>query len=246
MMGKILFELWYRFIWLMYWLILIFYWLVPLNLLSQVCQTLFQTHTRSKQVLISNACRCTHSAVLPRRTVWPGNLWWSKCDSVLQHAPIEADWYTHWYFLCFYCFLKDNFTCFSRRISWNCIWLFYINVILQHDVIRRHKCYGLLSPKALSAMEQPHVLHYAWTNYVQLSIFQSHASVFYDPSKVSLWTYSERHWLQSPPTVPPDSKEPRHQWLPPCQAEIWLGLAQLSPVGLLTSLIWLPKLYFLW
>lgn len=41
-------------------------------LLPQVCQTWYRTPMQSKQVLTSSACRCTRSAALPRRTVWPG------------------------------------------------------------------------------------------------------------------------------------------------------------------------------
>lgn len=41
-------------------------------LLPQVCQIWYRTHMQSKQVLTSSACRCTRSAALLRRTVWPG------------------------------------------------------------------------------------------------------------------------------------------------------------------------------
>lgn len=55
-----------------------------------------------------------------------------------------------------------------------------------------------------------------------------------DPSKVGVWTRHQRHRLQSPPAVPPESEEPRHHRLPPRQAEISVGLAQLSPVSFLS------------
>lgn len=86
--------------------------------------------------------------------------------------------------------------------------------------------HGLVFPKSTEHTGGNH-LH----TVLLKNVYTSHTSVSCDPSKVSLWTHGERHRLQGPPAVPPESEEPRHQRLPPCQAEVSVGLAQLSPVS---------------
>lgn len=68
-----------------------------------------------------------------------------------------------------------------------------------------------------------------------LSVFlrtvQYSVSLLSAPPKVSLRTCGARHRLQGSAAVPSEGEEPRYLWLPPCQATVSVGLAQLSPVS---------------
>lgn len=186
--------------------------------LSQVCRIWFRTPMRSKQVLTSSACRCTRSAALLRRTVWPGISRGPNGTHALSHGyfALFLDWYS----------IPRDYGLFFPRVwmtsnaLWETLWRF---------LVRRRDAHVLnhLFPALLNKLS---ALHYSWANLCAAEAFHGCVSVSCDPSKVRLWSGGERHRLQGPPALPPEGEEPGHRWLPTCQAKISVGLAQLSPV----------------
>lgn len=115
-------------------------------------------------------------------------------------------------------------------------------MILQHDVLPRHKCSGVGFLKSIKYSGTKHVRSVTFEktagpgSSARASVKHSWCLFPFDLSKVGVRTHCERHRLQGPAAVPPESEEPRHDRLPPSQAQISVGLAQLSPVSLLGNL----------
>lgn len=195
------------------------------------------------------------------RSAWPGTR--PVCDPSRSLRPAHADVRTP---LCCWGELPGQVTCSGAKksdclnkllitsdFSFNRITVLVIdlqkplNIIVKWWFSNVMSCQEIntliwFSSKRRTQWSELFFLHFLVERKTMAGPYLSYVGVHCDPSKVGVCTDSERHRLQGPPAVPPKSEEPRHQRLPSCQAKISVGLAQLSPVSLLSQQVKWPHI----